>query len=101
MIWALACSCGGSETLVRKKLRKYGYQGWGTIPVYQGKPNCLAQIEAAKDVPEVAALISHINDSSSFAVILGSKDGTTAWADIKHNDIVSDGRAEAIVQALA
>lgn len=101
MIWALACSCGGSETLIRKKLRKYGYKDWDTIPVHQGKPTCLAQIESAKEVPEVAALISHINSSSSFAVILGAKDGTTAWADIKRNDIASDGRAEAIVQALA
>lgn len=101
MIAVFSCSCGGAETLIRQKLRKYGYSDWMTIPVYQGKEKSLSQLESAKNVPEVQMLINHINGVSSYAVILGAKDGKCAWSDVSRNDFASDVRAEEIVKALA
>ena len=101
MIWIFACSCGGAETLLRQKLRKYNYEDWATIPLTQGKEKCLKELDSAKDIPEVDALINFIKNSSSFAVILGTKDGRTAWANVSRNDFQSDVRAENIIKSLA
>lgn len=101
MIFLFACSCGGSETLLRQKLRKYGYKNYMSIPLTQGKEKSLSELESASDIPEVKMLMNHIRASSSFAVILGSKNGKCAWADVSRNDFPSDVRAEKIIQALA
>ena len=101
MIFIFACSCGGAETLLRQKLKRYGYADWATIPLVQGKERSLRELDSAKDIPEVAMLISHISNSSSFAIILGTKNQKTAWADVSRNDFPSDVRAENIIKSLA
>lgn len=101
MIWLFSCACGGSESLLRKKLRRWGYQHWDTAPLYQGKEKAIQQLASANDIPEVDALLSFIRNSSKYAVVLGSKDGQVAWSDVSHNDFPSDARAENIVKALS
>ena len=101
MIWIFSCSCGGSETLLRRKLKKYGYPDYMSIPLVQGKEKSLSELESASEIPEVKMLINHIKASSSFAVILGVKDGKCAWSDVSRNDFPSDVRAEKIVNSLA
>ena len=101
MIWALSCTCGGAETMVRKKLRKYGYDGWMSIPIIQGKDKVLAELKAAAPIPEIESLILHVQQVSSFAIILGYKNNECLWADISKNDIASDVRAETIIKEFA
>lgn len=101
MIWLFSCTCGGSETLLRRKLKKWGYQHWATAPLYQGKEKTIQQLSSAEDVPEIEALLSFVQHASKYAIVLGSKDGQTAWSDVSHNDFPSDVRGENIVKSLA
>lgn len=101
MIWLFSCTCGGSESLLRKKLKRWGYPNWATAPLYQGKEKAIQQLSSAENVPEIEALLSFIRKSSKYAIVLGSKDGKVAWSDVSHNDFPSDVRGENIIKSLA
>lgn len=101
MIWLFSCTCGGSESLLRKKLRKWGYKDWATAPLYQGKEKAEKQLASAEDNLEIGALLDFIRRSSKYAVVLGSKDGRVAWTDVSRNDFPSDVRGENIIKSLA
>lgn len=101
MIWLFACTCGGSENLLRKKLKKWGYKDWATAPLYQGREKAIQQLSSAVSTPEIEALLSFIQHTSKYAVVLGARDGKVAWSDVSHNDFPSDVRGENIIKSLA
>lgn len=102
MLVILTCTCGNSETLVRKSLHRYEYKKWATEPIYSGKENSLKSVENLinkfPDRTEFRDLYAHINNSSKWVVFLGYNDDSAKWADIGHGQMKADAEAEVIVE---
>lgn len=103
MIYCLACSCGGVDSLMRRILKNANYPKWLTEPIYKGKEKVIAMIDKPElqEKVELRALLSHVKGASSFAIILGIKNGKTIWADAGRGDVQSVMDAQIIVEQFA
>lgn len=105
MMALFACDCNGVTSLMRKILRSAGYENWLDEPIYKGKDRFREFYESLskeyKDSLEIGALNQHIASVSSYAVVLGMKNGRIIWADAKAGDVKSRLDAELIVQKYA
>lgn len=92
-----ACTCGGSQTLVRNFLHKAGYPDWATIPVHQGKAKTISLIDSLPPYPELQALKNMLDKTGKWAVIIGWEGDVCRWSDISHNIAKSRIEAEYLV----
>lgn len=105
MLVAVTCSCGGVESLVRRVVKQSGCSYWLDMPIYSGKnaiPVFLNSIppEVAES-KEVEMLLASIRNRSSYAIILGYKNGAVRWSDVKNGDLASRLEAEVIADKYA
>ena len=101
MVIAIACHCGGSQSLVRNFLHSVGYQDWADIQIYQGKEKSLAVLNQVPPTPEKDMLKSFLRDASKWAVIIGFTDTQMKWSDIAHNGPKARIEAEFVVKTFA
>lgn len=99
MLYAFACQCGGADSWIRSKLRKFNSPQALTIPITKGKEKCLAQLSAFPQVQETTDLAAHIRNESKFAIIVGTDGETLRWVDVVNGHWVkNDVDAEFIVR---
>lgn len=98
MILCVACACGSSDSLIRKKLRLSGYPDWLKIKVYQGKDKSLSALSTIQPYPEVALLKNYIESNSRYAVILGCNESKCRWSDVASANPKESIEAELIVR---
>lgn len=97
MIAAVACFCGGSESLVRNFLKSVGYEDWINIPIEKGREKSLGVVNQLPPAPEKDMLINFLKETGKWAVIIGWDDTSMKWSDITHNGPKSKIEAEALV----
>lgn len=100
MIHLLACRCHSSVPLLRKYLREAHIPEWSTLPVIQGRAECLQFLSTLPENRETGSLRQFIRRNSSWAVILGSIPATTTyrWVDIGHANVKDKLDAELILE---
>ena len=99
MIYAAACQCGGANSWIRSKLRKFNYSGSLTIPITKGKEKSLSLVASLPQTQEVTDLAAHIRNSSKFAIIIGTDGEFVRWVDVVNGHWVkNDIDAEFIVR---
>lgn len=101
MIAACTCLCGSSDQLARQTLKKYGYEGWLSIPVPQGKEKSLRMLERIPRTPEVEMLENYIKNASKWVVIIGWNENGCRWTDVAHRNAKAQVEAQLIVEAFA
>ena len=106
MIFALCCTCAGSESLVRSIFEEAKLDNWLDIPVYKGdraleESESFIGLETRNDGAKI--LYEYISNRSSYAVIVGwdRETGLIKWSDIAQGDPVSSGEAVAVVKMFA
>lgn len=98
MIVCVACQCGSSDSLIRKKLRQYGYADFLRTPIHKGKDKSLSVLNAVPPHPEVQLLKTYIENHSRYAVILGVNEEQARWADVASSNPKEVIEAELVVQ---
>lgn len=96
---ALACSCGGADSWIRSKLRKFNYPNALSIPITKGKEKSLAQVSTFPQVPATTELATHIRNSTKFAIIVGTDGDALRWVDVVNGTYIkNDVDAEFIIR---
>lgn len=99
MIYALACQCGGADSWIRSKLRKFNYPNALSIPITKGKEKSLAQVSTFPQVPATTELAAHIRNSTKFAIIVGTDGESLRWVDVVNGTYIkNDVDAEFIIR---
>lgn len=102
MIYAVACQCGSADNWVRSKLRKFNYPQSLSIPITKGKEKAKAFVSRLPQCEETSALLSHIDGSSKFAIIIGTDRENVRWVDVVNGTYIkNDVDAELIVKHFA
>lgn len=110
MIALLVCSCANSEALARDVLQQAEVGCWLSAPCYTGKDagykflNGFGSCPDAYDHREGEArteLKTHIDNSGSYAVIVGYDDDHAGWIDIGRGDTRSRLKALALAKTFA
>lgn len=103
MIICLSCACGGVENLMRAVLREAKIKDWLTIPVHQGKGEArsILNTPGLQQFVECQVLLDYIEKTTSYAVVLGIKNGKCVWADAKRGDVKSRLDAQLVAEQFA
>lgn len=101
MLVGLTCTCNGSETLVRRVFKKCGLSDWMKIPIYQGQTDCLAWVEAHKNLEDAPVLYDFIKNNSIYVLVVGFTDDFLMFANIKNGSLKEQIEAEALITRLA
>lgn len=102
MLACVSCSCGGAEPLIRSTLKEAGIKNWLNLPIHSGKEKTLLFLESLpigyRKTLQWGALYSHVQNHSSYAVIIGYDDKRFRWADVAMGDLKSKLDGEAIAK---
>lgn len=104
MLVAMRCDCGGSENLIRRALEKGGLPNWLNFPIAVGKNAAISTVQSSslpQDHIEIRSLLRFLHDASSFAVVLGYKNGVIRWVNLSDHSTTSRLDAEVIIEKLA
>lgn len=101
MIVCISCLCGGSDSLIRDTLKRYGYKDWLKTKIYKGKEKSLLALEKVPPTVEINALRNMLENTGKWAVIIGCNENGCRWSDISRNREVSQIEAENIIKAFA
>lgn len=82
MIFCVACQCGSSDKLIRRRLEKYGYKDFFTIDIPKGKSKSYEALNIVPQHPEINMLREHIKDSTKYAVVVGIDSEKCRWVDL-------------------
>lgn len=95
----VACQCGGADSWIRSKLRKFNYPHALTIPITKGKEKSLDLLKKLPQTQTLSDLAAHIRGSTKFAVIIGTDGTNLRWVDVVNGTYVkNDVDAEFIIR---
>lgn len=95
----LACQCGGANSWIRSKLRKFNYPQSLTIPITKGKEKALSLVSTLPQTQEATDLAAYIKAATKFAIIIGTDGQSLRWVDVVNGHWVkNDVDAEFIVR---
>ena len=98
-IAALACQCGGADSWIRSKLKKFGFKQALLIPITKGKEKCLRAVSTFPQTPATSDLAAHIRAATKFAIIVGTDGESLRWVDVVNGHYVkNDVDAEFIIR---
>lgn len=101
----LACNCGGAEPVARSVLQEAGVENWMTVDIHKGKEHCKTILnyfpEPFHKLLAFQGLLTHIEENSKYAVILGYDDEYLFWEDVASNSPIEVTRAKVIAQRFA
>lgn len=102
MIYVLTCECGGVENMARAILRDAGVRDWLNVPIHKGKSKAreILSNPEISDIFAVQALLKYINETTSYAVVLGvdKAKNIAIWSDAKRGKIQSRLDAQIIAE---
>lgn len=99
MLYAIACQCGGADSWIRSKLRKFNYPNALTIPITKGKDKSLDLLKKLPQTQTLSDLAVHIRGSTKFAIIIGTDGTNLRWVDVVNGTYVkNDVDAEFIIK---
>lgn len=98
-IACLACQCGGADSWIRSKLKKFGFSKALLIPITKGKEKSLSIIATLPQTQETTDLAAHVRAASKFAIIIGTDGTSLRWVDVVNGHYVkNDVDAEFIIR---
>lgn len=102
MIFCVACQCGSSDKLIRKRLEKYEYKDFLTIDIPKGKSKSFSKLNSVPQHPEINMLREHIKASTKYAVVVGVDDEKCRWVDLAvGNAVFNDSDLKMIIKHFA
>lgn len=99
MLYAVSCQCGGADSWIRSKLKKFKYPQALSISIVKGKEKALSFISSLPQTQETTDLAAHIRGSTKFAIIIGTDGTNLRWVDVVNGTWVkNDVDAEFIIR---
>ena len=95
----LACQCGGADSWIRSKLKKFNHPLALLIPITKGKEKSLRVVSTLPQTQNTTDLAAHIRSASKFAIIVGTDGESLRWVDIVNGKYIkNDVDAEFIIR---
>lgn len=90
--FACTCLCGGAESLLRSRVRKYNRQLAMSLPqIPKGREKSLALVSTLPQTQSTSDLAAHIRANSKWAVVIcTTPDGDVRWVDLANGKFVKN-----------